>query len=321
MSRRVSHLVSMALSVGVVCVLLLRTVSSAPEPRRLVFAETPAEVHSAAPKLDNTKPAPMSVVALPPPPAKIAAAKAQNLGSRKKAVPVPPLKPIPVATVTAHHPPERTYLKPAPKQDQPTNTKPEDIEEDIDRATTKPDAKAVTAGRTLLRLLEHGSGPSVEIAWPAATGQRKRLYRRFRRCFGMRVAVLTEDERLFAGNGKTGVPWHLNLDAFSGFMRQHDGGASPREVAAIRRIRGLHKLQARGAPVRIFPRRVDAVLLGGLRQAIGANYDGQKTIRAQYALRRGGVFVENIQVDGRKVLGRIDLSAASSRPCLGRVRT
>ena len=65
-------------------------------------------------------------------------------------------------------------------------------------------------------------------------------------------------------------------------------------------------------PVRIFPRNADALLLGGLRQIVGAgNYEKVETIRAVYRLDGSGVIVDSIVADGRAVAGGIPLGATS----------
>ncbi len=60
---------------------------------------------------------------------------------------------------------------------------------------------------------------------------------------------------------------------------------------------------ASATPVRLFPRKVDAVLLGGLNAAIGESYVGAKSIRASYRRDGRGLYVSNLPVDGRKIRG------------------
>jgi hypothetical protein len=50
--------------------------------------------------------------------------------------------------------------------------------------------------------------------------------------------------------------------------------------------------------VRLFPRGVDAVVLGGLGQIIGPGYLKYKTIRARYQLTRDRITVVDVRVDG-----------------------
>ncbi len=295
MPRRLFRYLSMALSLGILCALIYQVVPSAPDVRK------------PAPKavVDKTPPPPQPVVLaavqLPPPP------KPQRLK-----VSLSPLKPKPKKKPATSKPVRQAALKPTvpapsaePAKPDPPHDRPLDI---------KPDAKAATEGRTLLRLLEHGSGPVIEIAWPAAANIRERLYRHFRKCFGLRVAILAGEDRLFVASGAPGTPWRLNLDAFSGFMRQHGGGTRD-ERRELRHIRRLHAAAAGGAAVRIFPRHVDAVLLGGLGQIVGAGYEARKTIRATYGLRGGRVIVDGVSVDGRRMPGRIDLSSAMRSGC------
>ena len=69
------------------------------------------------------------------------------------------------------------------------------------------------------------------------------------------------------------------------------------------------------AAVRIFPRHVDALLLGGLQQTVGADRANGAAIRARYAMRQGRILVEAIEADGRAIPGRIDLTPAADRAC------
>jgi hypothetical protein len=48
--------------------------------------------------------------------------------------------------------------------------------------------------------------------------------------------------------------------------------------------------------VRLFPRGVDAVVLGGLGQIIGPGYLKYKTIRARYQLTRDRITVVDVRV-------------------------
>jgi len=132
----------------------------------------------------------------------------------------------------------------------------------------------------------------------------------------MKVALLLGEARLYAAHGNPGQDWRLNTDRYSGFMRRPTGRLSSRERADIERVRGRHGLEE-GVPVRIFPRRVDALLLGGLGQAVGVDYAKRESIRARYRMSGGRVWVEDIRADGRPVAGRIDLGPAAGRSCRG----
>ena len=59
--------------------------------------------------------------------------------------------------------------------------------------------------------------------------------------------------------------------------------------------------------VRVFPREVDALLLGGLHRLIGPDYKKHNTIRARYQLQGGGVKIGNLNVDGAPFDGIIAL--------------
>lgn len=316
--RRLAKTLSVALSLGLLMVLVW-----------------PFEAERRPPPKAQPKPAAvdlppaisLAAVQLPPPPAPKAPPVPPTPPTPSKQ-PIKPLKPVAKAEAKPA-PPQRPFLKPAiaskpksspklepkfaPKPSVERNAKPP-VQKD-EPQTVKPDAVAVTEGRALLRLLEHGSGPLIEIAWPESRAAQAQLYGHFGDCYGLRVAVLAGENRLFVAVGPPGAPWRLNLDAYSGFMRQHGASAAPAEAQELHRIRERHRLPLHSAAVRIFPRHVDALLLGGLQAIIGADYAKRQTIRARYVLRNSRVFVENVRADGRRVAGRIDLSPAARRAC------
>lgn len=317
--RQLAKTLSAALSLGLLAMLVWPLEAERrvpPKPKgKPVAVEVPA-------------PPTMSVatVQLPPPPAPKPPPLPRETVAPKATV--TPLKPVTEAKPT---PAPRPFLKPtvppkplsAPKLKLKPKIEPKPLAERneapppqrAEPQTVEPDAVAVTEGRALLRLLEHGSGPLIEIAWPESRAAQAQLYGHFGNCFGLRVAVLADEDRLFVAVGPAGAPWRLNLDAYSGFMRQHGASATPAEARELHRIRERHRLPPHSAAVRIFPRHVDALLLGGLQAVIGADYAKHQTIRARYALRGGRVFVESLQADGRRVAGRIDLSPAARRAC------
>lgn len=171
-------------------------------------------------------------------------------------------------------------------------------------------------GRPLLRLLEHGEGPTVEITWPPDRRSRNYLHHVFTKCYGMRVAVLDSRGHLFNINSSRGSAWAINMDQFSGFIRQSNSGVTLEERQTVMRIRNRHGLDLRAAAVRIFPRRADALLLGGLSQLVGANYRKVRRIQAAYLLDDNQVQINSIRVDGMPIAGTIDLSHAAHRGCI-----
>jgi len=165
-----------------------------------------------------------------------------------------------------------------------------------------------------LRLLEYGKGPAIEIAWPEAAGARDRLYRQFRACFGMRNAVMSAGGKLFGESGPSGAPWDLNLDRYSGFVRYPAGREIAAEQDQASSISARHGVE--GRLVRVFPRNVDAALLGGLNQVVGGAYNEARSITARYRRRQGRLVLEAIRVNGRALAGAVDVGAAARRGCV-----
>ena len=232
---------------------------------------------------------------------------------KAKAIPTP-LTPTPTPATTP-----TIELVAAPDPVQPalpvTAIEPAPTPEPLEPAPVVVEATALADGRPLLRILEHGAGPSIEIAWPNATSERERLFELFRSCFGMQVAVMDGQGNVFRDDGQPGQPgqrWDIDLDRYSGFVRQPMGNLTAAEAALVRAAQSRHRGIGANNPVRIFPRNADALLLGGLRQIVGTGtYETVETIRAVYRLEGGQVIVDSIVADGRAVAGGIPLRAAS----------
>lgn len=248
-------------------------------------------------------PKPQSIHLPPPPKAKVAKAVSQPKPVKKappKPVvkqipkPVPKPKPIPVA-------------KPSPKSEPKPAPKPEPKAETVKVATAGK--KLVQEGRALLRVLEHGAGPVIEIAWPEGRSAREALYQNLAGCYGMKVALMDPTMRLFVADQGRGQAWDFNADRYSGFVRQPSGSLAPNEAREHNVIRNRHGLSYEAHPVRIFPRHLDALLLGGMGRLIGPAYQGSKSIRATYVMKGRRMLVENIMVDGRRVSGTVDFTS------------
>jgi hypothetical protein len=167
-------------------------------------------------------------------------------------------------------------------------------------------ATDIRSGQIWLRLLEHGNGPSIKITWPTDTSA-SRLFEVLKGCYGLTLAVNNGQGQLFSAVGQSGQPWDLNLDYYSGFMRQTSSWLFPEERSELRKINDLHGT-IKGNPVRLLDRKFDARLLGGLSKIIGLEYSRATNIHATYTIHRWNLGVTNIVVDGRRVPGQIDLS-------------
>ncbi len=297
---RLGKLLSVSISLLLGCWLLILAL---PNPKT-----KPQEIHNqqtkapAAQPLQAQSPATPTAIILPappPPPAPKRVVKAVESKPKPLAKPVLKIAPKPV--------------KNAQKKPQPRPKKPEPT---IFLATAGK--KGLQEGRALLRILEHGAGPLIEIAWPTSSAQRDVLYKRFSQCFGMRIALVNPQIGLYVDEGPRGQKWDINLDRFSGFLRQPSGGLARQERSKVQLIRGYHGGLLQASPVRLFPRNVDALLLSGLGRIIGTAYQQAKQIRATYRLSGQRTFVDHIRVDGHSFPGTIDLSGAG-RKCLRRV--
>ena len=173
-------------------------------------------------------------------------------------------------------------------------------------------AATVAEGRALLRILEHGKGPSIEIAWPASKCQRQRLHRVLTKCYGLQPGIVDADETAYVWDARTGAIKPLDLDRTSGFVRVVSGAPVAGEVTALAQMRRALGGAPNATPVRTFPRRFDALLLGGLQQITRHTYAAGGSLRASYQLKNGRVQIAEIAVNGTNKPGVIDLSPVAT---------
>lgn len=311
-----------AVTVGLALFLVLMSQRPDPTKAEQPQAETPAV------QQPDTPPPSVAAVRLPPPPA-------PRARPPEPAPPRPPLKPRAdadppeIKKITPLQPrpdpvpmPEQTPAKPLIPKPVQSASVPHDKPATPAPAVQAPAARADDAqpvsreaaieGRALLKMLETGKGPVIEIAWPAASGDRAKLYKLLTACHGMQTAMLADRRKIYAATGTPGSAWQVNRDAVSGFVRRPAGVLTEAERAVIRQIKVRHSMHF-GAPVRLFPRAVDATLLGGIGQIVGPGYLKYKTIRARYRLTGNRVTVSDISADGDARPGGIVLPR--SRRC------
>ncbi len=262
-------------------------------------------------------PPPPSSQAAPPPLPRIWPSEPEVRQAVSSAAEPPVVDPAPADPAPAD--PTPTTPKPQVTPLAPLNTEPPP--ESLASKNTAPDiridstrATSVSSGRALLRMLEIGKGPGVEIAWPEARAERNRLFQAFQSCLGMQVALMTPDNRLFTRQTPPGQAATIETDRVSQFLRSPSGEIPAAEAALHRKIISRHKL-ARAQPVRLLPRNVDAALLGGLFDLLGSDYRPGSIIRARYRLLPGSLAVEDISIDGRRTDGRMSLSLSLLRRC------
>lgn len=203
---------------------------------------------------------------------------------------------------------ELTPLQPQPEIKQAQNPNPLANVEEMKMEGKEDNQNNLRQGRALLKILEHGKGPGIEITWPANAQQRENLYQLLHRCFGMRTAMINSSGLLFRHDTPAGEAWRPNLDRFSGFIRQPEGYLARQEARDAEQIAQHHHFGTEAQPVRIFPRRSDALLLGGLQQLLGAEYATARQIQGVYEINGENLFISSIRKDNRPVAGRIHLT-------------
>ena len=169
-------------------------------------------------------------------------------------------------------------------------------------------------GRVLLKKLEYGKGPQVEVSWPKDLAQKQELYSVFTKCFGMKTAGLNSSNQLFVKSSGGNRALTLNMDTTSGFIREIHGDISGGERGEIIRIEQKHPYQTFESFVRIFPRHVDASLLQGLHLVLGDVFPEAKQIKASYRLNGYHVEVFEISADTQMFPGSFHLRR-NARKC------
>ncbi len=281
------------------------------QPKQIVQLEKPKTSAQPRPQVYTlpTPPQPVQPVVVPAqkPMKKAEPAKPIQKKEAVKAAPKPSPKPI-VRTK-----PKPVIKKSVARKSTPKSApapKPVKLEPKIHEVTQ---AEAV-GGRTLLRVLEHGKGPQIEIVWPQNARARENLFQKFQNCFGMENALMDREGNLFRTDDPRGMRWEINLDRYSGFLRQASGRLPQIEERIMDQISRRHGHLSNPVPVRVFPRRVDASLLGGLKAVIGDSYMSAKAIQARYDVN--GV-ITDIRIDGRNVSGQVKM--AQFKRCSWRV--
>lgn len=301
--------VSLGLSLSLAVLLVVLTATADPRPPALT---EPRRDEVREPEAARREPD-LAAAYLPPPPQLAPSpAPVAEPAVTPPAPPAPPVSeappdpppepslmktPVPEAVVAAAPPPPKPQKPEPPPQARP-QPRPEPI-------AITPDS--IREGRALLRLLERGEGPDIEIAWPAAAADRAELYRLFSDCFGMRTVIMSAGGEMYGAGA-------FNSDRYSGFARQPEGGLSAGERTRVYAIRDRHGV-VEGRVLRLFPRRVDAILLGALRRIAGDRFDKGVRIRARYRVTANGVRVDGIEVDGRAVSEIIVLPYTARRTC------
>jgi hypothetical protein len=105
---------------------------------------------------------------------------------------------------------------------------------------------------------------------------------------------------------------NINKDATSSFIRRPSGGLSKEEEQVVASIKTKHNLWS-GIPVRVFPRSIDAALLGGLKSVIGSQYSLSRSVSAKYFIRGNSIGLGEIRSEGVIINGSFILP--KSRSC------
>ena len=224
-----------------------------------------------------------------------------------------PLKPLKKMETRRSLPPQNTTVTSIIKEKtRPTTDKHPQKSSNMSTTVTDTSSQSLRKGRALLRILEHGSGPEINFAWPENHAARNNLFDIFRRCYGMHVALLGSNNLLYRLTDPAGKPWKPNMDKISGFSRIVGGKIAESEEKLIYRLKRRHSSIRGGTPVRLFPRKFDGAVLGGLSKFIGMVDAPLRSISARYKMNGSRVLMTDIRINRSPVSGVIDLGSYSS---------
>ena len=224
-----------------------------------------------------------------------------------------PLKPLKTMKTRRSLPPQSTTVTSIIKEKtRPTADKHPQKSSNMSTTVTDTSSQSLRKGRALLRILEHGSGPEINFAWPENHAARNNLFDIFRKCYGMHVALLGSNNLLYRLTDPAGKPWKPNMDKISGFSRIVGGKIAESEEKLIYRLKRRHSSIRGGTPVRLFPRKFDGAVLGGLSKFIGTVDAPLRSISARYKMNGSRVLMTDIRINRNPVSGVIDLGSYSS---------
>lgn len=196
---------------------------------------------------EQARPLRMASVSLPPPPLLVQPAATASPATRPR--PVAPVKKPDqsmsaerdtVAVAPARSPVPRVSKVPVSKT--PVSKAPV-FPGSMNHSSTSSrplvaDQEREIEGPPLLRMLEHGKGPVVEIAWPEHRVARAKLYELLRRCHGLETVLLRGQEILM--NSANGGPETFDTDRHSGFLRAVMGESPRRETEILAALKSQH---------------------------------------------------------------------------------
>jgi hypothetical protein len=232
---------------------------------------------------------------------------------KEKLITLRPLKALKKMEARRSLPPQNTTVTSIIKEKtRPTTEKHPQKSSNMSTTVTDTSSQSLRRGRALLRILEHGSGPEINFAWPENHAARNNLFDIFRRCYGMHVALLGSNNFLYRLTDPAGKPWKPNMDKVSGFSRIVGGKIAESEEKLIYRLKRRHSSIRGGTPVRLFPRNFDGAVLGGLSKFIGMVDAPLRSISARYKINGSRVLMTDIRINRSPVSGIIDLGSYSS---------
>ncbi len=143
----------------------------------------------------------------------------------------------------------------------------------------------------------------LELFWPDNKSDREKVAVILRQCFGLTSGYLLNNGKLYdIRDGKVKV---ANRNFYSPYLRS-------RQNIDAKETTNQANLQAQlgdGTPVQLFSKSGDSYIIGGLLNAARSDQLNGR-VSGSYTISQGQLFIDDIQVKGRRVSGRIALGDA-----------
>jgi len=143
----------------------------------------------------------------------------------------------------------------------------------------------------------------LELFWPDNKSDREKVAVILRQCFGLTSGYLLNNGKLYdIRDGKVKV---ANRNFYSPYLRS-------RQNIDAKETTHQANLKAQlgdGTPVQLFSKSGDSYIIGGLLNAARSDQLNGR-VSGSYTISQGQLFIDDIQVKGRRVSGRIALGDA-----------
>jgi len=141
--------------------------------------------------------------------------------------------------------------------------------------------------------------------WPQDTYYHNKIYSLLKECLGVRGIIIDKNRNLFSYEGK--LKKH-ETKLYSRILRSPSDIYSSEEKQNVHLIRKKFNLINRGVYYRMFEKKVDAFIIGKFLSFAKNIRQKMKFFSGEYILIDNILYIDNLEINGRKIPNKIDLS-------------